>query len=89
MARGKRSPEELLAVGAKPTIEELFRAIHEVNPTGRALSPGETARRYTTKARLQSALLRRFPELVAVEDEDDGRVVLRHRRAEVDFVLCR
>ncbi len=74
-------PDELLAGRVRATVEQLFALIHDVNPTDRGLSPRQQAEHYALKARLQSLLVRRHPELLEVHrDAVDERVVtLRHR----------
>ncbi len=90
MARRKRTqgkkrrrpdPEAVLAGREEVRPEELFDLIHRVNPTGRELDPGEEARRYAQKARLQSLLVRRFgDDHVVVKAAEPQRVVsLVHR----------
>jgi hypothetical protein len=65
-SRARSTPEEVLSGAVVPTIEELFRLVHEVNPTGAEVSPAESARRYAIKARLQSELIRRFGDQIDV-----------------------
>jgi len=66
MSPRRRAPREPRAlVHARGLLEgrlpagaaELLEAIHEVNPTGRALEPADERRRYDLKARLQSLLI--------------------------------
>ena len=66
----------MLAGRARVDVHQLVALIASVNPTGRNLSAREEAARYEEKARLQSELLRRFGELVLVEETAPGVVAL-------------
>ena len=69
-----RRVDEVLG-GAKASLEELFRLIHRVNPTGR----GGGEERYRRKAALQSLLIREHASALGVEPTDDPDIVsLRH-----------
>lgn len=62
-------PDAIAAVldgSAAVDVTELVALIAGANPTRRTLDPAERARRYAEKARLQSLLLRRFPDSVEV-----------------------
>jgi hypothetical protein len=72
-------PDDVLAGRVKPGAAELLELIHRANPTGRELSARETELRYAQKARLQSLLVRRFPDEIEVVPEREGTVSLRHR----------
>jgi hypothetical protein len=80
-ARTPLDPEDVLAGRAKPSAIELLDLIHRVNPTGQALGARDAELRYALKSRLQSLLVRRFPEQIEVVPERgrDGVVSLRHR----------
>jgi tetratricopeptide (TPR) repeat protein len=88
MARKKRKKtpkpldaEAVLRSDAAVDVAQLMGLIHQVNPTGRDLPAGETARRYDLKNRLQGLLIRRFAsELVVMADTRDEPVVSIHRR---------
>ncbi|MCI0672625.1 MAG: hypothetical protein L0Y64_19440, partial [Myxococcaceae bacterium] len=73
--------EAVLRNPGRTTAHELVHLIHEVNPSGRELSPAAETRRYALKSRLQSLLIRRFRgelEVERVVGQDDV-VGLRHR----------
>lgn len=72
-------PEDILAGRARASASELFDLIHRVNPTGQGLGARDAEQRYRLKSRLQSLLVRRFPEHVEViaEPGNDGVVSLR------------
>ena len=53
MAR-RLDPEGALDPRARPTVEDLFALVHQVNPTDRGLSQKETAKRYALKSRLRA-----------------------------------
>ncbi|MCB9525339.1 MAG: hypothetical protein H6702_18465 [Myxococcales bacterium] len=69
---------------ADAPLDGLLAAIHRENPTGRGLPEAEAARRYAEKARLQSALIRRFPEVLTVSVGPDPAVVGLDLRAGAD-----
>jgi hypothetical protein len=79
----RRAPaaEDVLSGAATPSIEQLLRLIHTVNPTGAGVPPAEASRRYALKTRLQSLLVRRFPDQIEVvpEASQPGLVSLQHR----------
>ena len=58
---------------------ELLEAIHEVNPTGRALEPADERRRYDLKPRLQSLLIGKFHDELVITAEAPGVVAVDHR----------
>jgi hypothetical protein len=85
MAR-RLSAEDALRPGANPSVEDLYRLINGINPTEASLMHHrEKDRRYVIKARLQSLLLRRFPDVVTIEDDGEGTVVLMHIDGDRDF----
>ncbi len=51
---------------ASASVDELFALVHDVNPSGRELKPKDASARYALKARLQSFLIRSFPEALVV-----------------------
>lgn len=72
--------DRVLAGHVSPTARELIALIHEVNPTGRESDKREAVRRYAIKTRLQSLLIERFSdELAVVADAQEGVVLLRHK----------
>lgn len=79
----RRAPaaEDVLSGAVAPSLEQLLRLIHAVNPTGAGVSPAEASHRYALKTRLQSLLVRRFPDQIEVvpETSQPGLVSLRHR----------
>jgi hypothetical protein len=85
--KARLDPDDVLEGRSRPNARELLALIHEVNPSGHDhLSPRETARRYAQKSRLQSLLIRRFPDEIRVEPGDDepGVIGLRHRGSGAD-----
>ncbi len=77
--------EALLRRGSAVTIVQLIRLIHDVNPTSRGLGDLDRQRRYALKAKLQSLLIRRFPdELRVVPGDEPGVVSLLHGDAGAD-----
>ena len=86
MRRRRSDPEDVIAGRALATAHELFDLVHHANPTGRELTPAESARRYSLKARLQSVLVRRFPDELRVVPEpgSDDLVSLLHRSGQRD-----
>ena len=72
---GPTRVDDVLAGRAEPTIEELLRLIHAVNPTDRALPRGERELRYEQKAALQSLLVERFGEALTFSRHSDAGVV--------------
>ena len=79
-------PDDVIGGRVRPSARELLALIHEVNPSGHDhLGAREIARRYALKSRLQSLLLRRFPDEILVEPADEAGVIgLRHRGSGVD-----
>ena len=74
------TPQDVLAGHVVPSVEELIRLIHEVNPTGHDVTKREAERRYATKSKLQSLLVRRFRENLVIErGSDEGVILLRHK----------
>ncbi len=73
--------EALLRRGTRVRAPELVKLIHEVNPTDLGLPPAVERRRYALKSRLQSLLLREFPDeiVVAPVSGQDGVVALHYR----------
>lgn len=62
-----------------------MKLIHAVNPTARDLPGSDRQRRYLLKARLQSLLIRRFPnELQVISGDAPGVVSLLHVYAGMD-----
>ena len=79
--RHRLDPIEVIEGRTPVSLDELFRLVHEVNPTGQALSEPERKRRYAFKARLQSLLVLRFADHVeAVADPQNPAVVSIQRR---------
>jgi hypothetical protein len=76
--------EDLLARRRPLSPQRLLEAIHAVNPTGRELRPHVAASRYALKARLQSLLVRAYPDELRVEHDAQGEIVLRHRFTGLD-----
>ena len=96
MARRKRrsralDPEAVAAGRVRASIEELFRLIHEVNPTERGLDESEEERRYALKASLQSRLINEHGHLLVAEpmERDAGVVSLAHRSGSRDACHAR
>lgn len=78
-------PEEVVAGRLRVTPEELFRLIHQVNPTGLGHDRKEEQRLYRQKSRLQSLLIREHPEMISLEcGPGDGVVSLVHRLGQFD-----
>lgn len=78
-------PDAVLDGRETLAARELLGLIHDINPSGRDLPPRERARRYAQKSRLQSLLVRRFFDELAVEPGDEPGVVgLRHRLSGAD-----
>lgn len=73
-------PDDVLADRVRPEARDLIALIHDVNPTGLGLDRKETARRYALKSRLQSVLVRRFPDDIGAlpEPSEPGIVALRY-----------
>lgn len=77
-ARTHIDAEAVLSGRARARIEDVFALIHTVNPTDRAVAPGEAARRYALKARLQSWLIRHHAEVLTLTVEANGTVAIAH-----------
>lgn len=83
--REDADPAAVLAGREDVSPEDLFRLIHRVNPTGQELEARYERRLYEQKSRLQSLLVRRHADLVAVAPtERDGVVSLGHRSGFLD-----
>ena len=70
---------DVLAGRVRLGAGELLDCIHEINPTGRALGTADERRRYQLKARLQSLLIRSFPDDLVMSAEGGDVVAIRHR----------
>lgn len=82
----RMTAEAALRPGANPTVEELYTLINGINPTEAGLmNYRKKDRIYVLKARLQSLLLRRYPDWVTIEDDGEGTVVIGHIDGERDF----
>ena len=77
----KLDPADVLAGRVRPSVQDLIQLISQVNPTGEELPEAEAERRYQEKSALQSLLVNRFSEELAVvsDPEKEGIVLLRHR----------
>ncbi|MBL8954249.1 MAG: hypothetical protein JNK82_25955 [Myxococcaceae bacterium] len=75
--------ERVLKAG-RSDAASLIELIREVNPTGRELDAKTERRRYALKSRLQSLLLRLYPDDIEVTPAGDspGIVGLSHRRSD-------
>ena len=60
-------PSDVVSGRVRVTIEQLFALIHQVNPTDQGLGARQQAEGYALKSRLQSLLVRQYPDLLAVE----------------------
>lgn len=78
--------EDVIAGRIRPDARDLIALVHEVNPTGHGLDRKETARRYALKNRLQSMLVRRFPDDIDAVPALDapGTITLRYRPLDLD-----
>lgn len=82
--RGRRIDyNDVLEENVTISAHELVRMIHRINPTGKDIPSKKEAKRYRIKARLQSLLIRRYSEALAVTqpDPENPRLValdLRH-----------
>jgi tetratricopeptide (TPR) repeat protein len=78
--------EALLRRADRVRAIELLRLVHEINPTGLDLPPSVERRRYELKSRLQSRLVRDFPDEVSVmaSPGEEGVVLLHHRPSDRD-----
>lgn len=85
-SRNLPSPADVLTGSVRVDARELIALIREVNPTGLDLDRKETARRYVLKSRLQSMLVRVFPDEIDAFDKVDepGIVLLHHRSLGID-----
>ncbi|MDZ7832093.1 MAG: hypothetical protein U5L07_10115 [Desulfobacterales bacterium] len=63
-------PEDVLANRVSVSIHDLADLIHQVNPTGETLAAAESRERYQLKTRLQSYLVRCFPDHLEVIQPD-------------------
>ncbi len=83
--------DDVLSGRVRATTAVYFALVHATNPTGLDLSARERDRRYTLKARLQSALIRDHHHFLAVRaDPHDPRVVsLIHADLEGDAAHAR
>lgn len=92
LVMAKQSPrklprlEDVLADRVRPDARDLVALIHDVNPTGLNLDRKETARRYALKSRLQSVLIRRFPDDIDAfpEPKEPGIVGLRYQPLDLE-----
>lgn len=64
------NPEDVLANRVSVRIHDLAELIHRVNPTGETLAASESRERYQLKTRLQSYLVRCFPDHLKVIQPD-------------------
>ena len=73
--------EALLRRGGRVRAPELVKLIHEINPTDLGLPPAAERRRYALKSRLQSLLIRQFPDEIVVSPmpAQEGVVALHYR----------
>ncbi len=87
----RRSPDptRLLREGGQVQLEELFRLIHQANPTDRGLPQAEQTQRYALKAALQSLLIERFADRLRVRDEEDDTVLIEHASGDRDACHAR
>ena len=60
------TPDDVIA-GASATSLEIARMIHTINPTNRDLDPSSTQSLYSKKSKLQSILIRRFPDSIIID----------------------
>jgi hypothetical protein len=82
--RPRISPGRIEAVldgTAEPGFDDLLDMIRSVNPTRMGLSAAERAQRYALKAHLQSLLIQRYFEDIAVFPTARAGVVGLRRRA--------
>lgn len=86
--RPKIAPGRLEAVldgSVEPELDELLDMIRSVNPTRLGLGAEERAQRYALKAHLQSLLVRRYYESIAVFSTSRAGVVgLRNKNGRGD-----
>ncbi len=79
------SVDEVLSGRKRPSIEDLFRLVHAVNPTDRGLAPEAEWRAYAQKSALQSLLIRLHGEVLTLTPGPDPDVVgLRHVHGDRD-----
>ncbi len=85
-SRNLPTPADVLAGRVRLDARDLIALIREVNPTGLGLDRKETTARYALKSRLQSALVRAFPDEIDAFDKADeaGVISLRHRSLGLD-----
>lgn len=81
-------PDDVLADRVRPEARDLIALIHDVNPTGLGLDRKETARRYALKSRLQSVLVRRFPEDIGASPEPSEPGIVALRYLPLDLNAC-
>lgn len=94
--RAKSATPEALATQVRQVLTgqqpidllELMDLIHVVNPTGHVQTANETATRYTWKSRLQSLLIRRFADRIAIEPASDDGQVIAIRLPNLDRNAC-
>lgn len=82
--RPRISPGRIEAVldgTAVPDFDELLEMIRSVNPTRMGLSAGDRAQRYAVKALLQSLLIERYYEDIAIFPTTRSGVVGLRRKA--------
>ena len=79
MHRVEQDAHDVLAGRVSLGAGELIERIHAINPTGRSLGVADERRRYELKARLQSLLIRKFHDDLAVTADAHGVVAIRHR----------
>jgi hypothetical protein len=71
-----RNIKEILAGKISVTALELIRLIHRINPTREDTNKGDTRKRYSLKAQLQSLLIQKFKDnLVVMPDLDNPELV--------------
>lgn len=72
--------DDVLTGKAQASIDELFRLIHQANPTHLDLPEQEAASRYSIKSRLQSILLQNYFDKVRISPDQDHDVIsIDHR----------
>ncbi len=81
----------LLRRRERPPLDRLVALIHEVNPTGRDLTPPEVHARYALKSSLQSLLVRHFHADLGVDPDPtaEGFALLRHALLDLDACHAR
>ena len=77
--------EAVLDGSVEPPFDELLDMIRAVNPSRLGLSPADRAQRYSLKAHLQSLLIRRYYEELAIfPTPRSGVVGLRRKQGRGD-----